>query len=66
MLELDLLLRDFLEHGYERMDEAGQHNFARLLELPDQELFDYLMEQKTPRERGIANVIEKICRATKA
>ena len=63
---MDLLLGDFLQHGYEQLDEVGEKDFIRLLEMPDQELFEYLMGQKIPRERGLADVVEKICRAVKA
>lgn len=66
MLELDLLLRGFLENGFEQMDAAGQGNFVRLLELPDQELYEYLLKQKKPTDGEIASVVEKICRTTQA
>ena len=66
ILELDLLLRGFLEDGYEQMDEDGQGGFVKLLELPDQELFEYLLEQKNPKDGEIASVVEKICRTAKA
>lgn len=66
ILELDLLLRGFLEDGYEQMDEDGQGSFVKLLELPDQELFEYLLEQKNPKDGEIASVVEKICRTAKA
>ena len=66
ILELDLLLRGFLEDGYEQMDEDGQGGFVKLLELPDQELFEYLLEQKNPKDGEIASVVEEICRTAKA
>ncbi len=43
MLELDLLLQGFLDNGYESLDAAGREAFERLLELPDQALFERLL-----------------------
>jgi len=60
MLELDLLLQGFLEHGFSALDEQGQCTFLRILELPDQTLHDYLMGNKEIRETEFIDVIERI------
>lgn len=60
MLELDLLLQGFLEHGYDELSEDQQMRFVRLLELNDQQLLDYLMERDIPREREDVELITKI------
>ncbi|MDH5784767.1 MAG: succinate dehydrogenase assembly factor 2 [Chromatiales bacterium] len=60
MLELDLLLQPFLESGYGELNEAEQGHFLQLLELPDQELFEQLMEIKQPEEKELSHVITKI------
>lgn len=65
MLELDLLLIGFLEHEFDKMCLSQQHDFVRLLALPDQELQEYLMELKEPRERGMTDVIKQIRLAVK-
>jgi antitoxin CptB len=57
MLELDLLLADFLQRGYGALDERRQRDFERLLELPDQELLEYLLGSKQARDGDIAHVI---------
>ena len=66
MLELDLLLQPFLDSGYEELNEAEQGLFLQLLELPDQELFEQLMEIKQPEEKELSRVITKIRHAATA
>ncbi|HLQ26399.1 MAG TPA: succinate dehydrogenase assembly factor 2 [Acidiferrobacterales bacterium] len=41
-LELDLILNDFLERHYAALSEAEQNAFARLLQLPDPTLLQWL------------------------
>ena len=60
MLELDLLLQGFLDRGYDALSEAQRTRFVQLLELPDQQLLDYLMEREIPREREDVELITKI------
>lgn len=60
MLELDLLLQGFVDKGFEQLDETGKTLFIRLLELPDQTLYEYLMGQPADREREFDDVIERI------
>lgn len=60
MLELDLLLRDFIYDQYERLDPEQLRAFVRLLEYPDAVLFDLLMEKSFSSDQEIARVIEKI------
>ena len=66
MLELDLLLQPFLESGYGDLDKIEKGLFLKLLELPDQELFEQLMEIKQPQETEISHVITKIRHAATA
>jgi antitoxin CptB len=60
MLELDLLLQGFLASGYGQLSASQQAQFARLLELSDQQLFDYLLGYATVREKELADVVERI------
>jgi len=66
MLELDLLLQGFLDSGYDALSVEQQARFTQLLELPDQQLLDYLMEQETPREREDVELITKIRHAARS
>lgn len=63
MLELDLLLQGFLDHGYETLESPQQKQFMRLLALPDQVLLQYLLGTENVKERELADVIERIRRA---
>lgn len=60
MLELDLLLRRFVDTGYIGLDGAERNAFARLLEYPDDTLLELLMGRMTSTEGEITRVIEKI------
>ncbi len=60
MLELDLLLQGFLERGYAQLDAAQQELFARLLELQDQTLQEYLLGTAEIEQREFVDVIERI------
>jgi antitoxin CptB len=59
MLELDLLLNDFLEQ-YETLDDEQQSTFERILEYPDQTLFELLMGRMKPTDKDVVNVIKQI------
>lgn len=60
MLELDLLLRDFMDTAFAQLSEKERGLFAALLDYPDPVLFDVLMGHLTPADREIGNVVEKI------
>ena len=60
MLELDILLKDFISNGYESLDSSGRKAFNTLLDYPDAVLFDLLMGQSVTADQGIASVIKKI------
>ncbi|NIR62139.1 MAG: succinate dehydrogenase assembly factor 2 [Gammaproteobacteria bacterium] len=60
MLELDVLLQNFLQRGYERLDPGERVWFERLLEYPDPLLIEYLMGRLVPTDGDAARVIDKI------
>ena len=60
MLELDLLLQGFLDEGYDTLPATQQALFEQLLALPDQMLFDYLLNGIAVDETEFVDVIEKI------
>ncbi len=62
MLELDILLTDFLQRGYGALDERQRADFERLLALPDQELLEYLLGTKQSMDGELAHVIACIRR----
>ena len=51
MLELDILLLRFLDSSFENASLDDQSSFMKLLQEPDQSLFDWLIRQKEcPRQ----------------
>lgn len=66
MLELDLLLSDFLDNGYEWLDSQQKMLFTELLSLPDQTLFEYLMGTRVVEKKEFSDVIERIRHAASA
>ena len=51
LLELDLVLRDFLEHCYEGLDGDERQRFVELLDQPDNDLLDLAMGRSEPAAR---------------
>ncbi len=43
LAELDVMLGNFLDHGYSQLNSQQQQIFQCLLTYPDNELLDYLM-----------------------
>jgi len=60
MLELDVLLGNFLEEAYFSLEENDKEIFIRLLDLPDPDLFAYLTGNEIPKEEDIKKMIERI------
>jgi len=60
MLELDVLLGNFLERQYPHLALADKQLFVALLEYPDPELFAWLMGHETPADQGIFKITEMI------
>ena len=57
MLELDYLLRDFLDCGYGELSDRRKRDFVRLLELADPVLYDWLMGGEAPEEPAMRDLI---------
>ncbi len=60
MLELDLLLRDFLDHGYAELDASGRQLFDRVLDYPDAVLLEWMLGRSRPTDRDVARLVDKI------
>lgn len=59
MLELDVMLQQFLRRGFGDLDAAQRAEFVALLDYPDPELLDMLLG-RVPLQGGMADVIAKI------
>ena len=61
MRELDELLLGFVDGGHwQALDEAGQRAFQRLLEYPDQQLLEILMQREAPEDPALADMVRRI------
>lgn len=60
MLELDVILGNFLKEGYPHLSLLDQQLFIDLLETPDPELYDYLMGRSQPSDPNLASITEFI------
>ena len=60
MLELDLLLGDFLDSGYQRLDESQRRRFDAMLDYPDAVLLEWFMGRIRPADKDVAQLVEKI------
>ncbi|OGT38493.1 MAG: hypothetical protein A3F12_04095 [Gammaproteobacteria bacterium RIFCSPHIGHO2_12_FULL_38_14] len=56
MLELDVLLGNFLEQVYPTLTLPDQQLFEHLLSCSDPELFSFLMGKNSPVENGLARI----------
>lgn len=59
MLELDLIFTHYFDSQYSQLTQAQQHDFVALLELPDAQLFAWIMGYNTPTEQ-FSDTIERI------
>jgi antitoxin CptB len=60
MLELDVLLGNFLREVYTALNEQDKQHFIDLLSCPDPELFDYLMGRSQPEDANLAKMTAAI------
>jgi antitoxin CptB len=60
MLELDVLLNNFLKEVYPSLSEQDKLSFIELLTYQDPVLFDYLMGRVVPEDDNIAKIAEAI------
>jgi antitoxin CptB len=60
MLELDILLGNFLEQAYLVLPLDEQAIFLKVLQCEDQDLFEWLTVKKIPQDPEIKSMIEKI------
>lgn len=65
MLELDVLLGNFLEQVFPHLPTEEQTLFIHLVEESDYNLFKLLMSDQKPLNPELANIVEKICNHAK-
>ena len=60
MLELDVLLGNFLQEVYLDLSVADKQRFVDLLEYSDPELFSWLMGTAFPKDPEISSIVNRI------
>ena len=60
MRELDLLLSRWLDHGWAAADDNRRAAFLRLLEEPDPQLVDWLLNGERPADQPTACLLDDI------
>jgi succinate dehydrogenase flavin-adding protein (antitoxin of CptAB toxin-antitoxin module) len=60
MLELDLVLQDFLDQEYERLSPNERAAFQRLLSLPDTALIAFIHGTEEADSEDLKNIVNKL------
>jgi antitoxin CptB len=60
MLELDILLQNFLEKKYPTLTDQEKILFEQLLACEDQDLYDWLVKKEEPNNKMLIKIINKI------
>lgn len=58
MRELDVLLQRYLERRYASASQEEQQAFEALLDLPDPQLFAYVLKREQPADPHLVNVVD--------
>jgi succinate dehydrogenase flavin-adding protein (antitoxin of CptAB toxin-antitoxin module) len=60
LLELDVVLKDFLDRRYPGLTSAEQDAFETLLTMPDDTLLAYVQGKQNPPEKELMQLVQKI------
>ena len=60
MLELDLLLNQFLDKGYQNLNTAQRNLLDEMLDYPDQLLFDLLLGHMPSSNKDVSDIVSQI------
>lgn len=60
MLELDLILRDFLDRGYNHLNMQQKNLLDQMLDYPDQLLFDLFLGHMNSSDKEISQLVTYI------
>ncbi|MBN1238450.1 MAG: succinate dehydrogenase assembly factor 2 [Gammaproteobacteria bacterium] len=66
MRELDAVLQAFLEEAYDDLSDDDKSRLLVILDLPDPELYGYLVRRHEPEDPDIARLISRIRQASSA
>jgi succinate dehydrogenase flavin-adding protein (antitoxin of CptAB toxin-antitoxin module) len=60
LLELDVVLKEFLDRHYPGLTPAEQEAFEQLLMVPDETLLAYVQGKQDPPEKELMQLVTKI------
>jgi antitoxin CptB len=60
LLELDFVLKNFLDQGYASLTPAEQDTFDKLLAVPDNILWAYVQGNENPPDNELMQLVSKI------
>ncbi len=60
LLELDIVLLNFLEQRYLSLSSPEQNAFDKLLAIPDDILFAYMQGDQKPLDNELRELVDKI------
>ena len=60
MLELDIILNEFLDKGYDSLNEKEKTLLDQVLDYPDQLLFDLFLGHMNSSDKDIAQLVTQI------
>lgn len=60
LLELDVVLLNFLEQRYPNLSPPEQNAFDKLLAIPDDTLFAYMQGDQKPIDNELRKLVDKI------
>ena len=60
MLELDLILNNFVDNGLHELSRDERAPFEHVLSYPDQTLYDLLLGNTVSADRKVAGLIQRI------
>jgi antitoxin CptB len=60
MRELDILMNLYLNNHYQQATKNEQQLFQQLLQLPDEQLYHYLIGNQDPTDTALAALVAKI------
>jgi len=60
MLELDILLNDFLDKSYEKISSQQKNTLDQMLDYPDQLLFDLFLGHMQSSDNSVSELVQTI------
>ncbi len=63
LLELDIILQRFMDRHYTQLDAHGLQQFERLLDLPDNDLWDLITARQITGDENLQQILKLLQRS---